>query len=276
MTEEKIIAENAPAVSVIIPFYNTEDYLEKCLNSVTKQTFSDIEIICIDDGSTDDSYKIAKGYADKDDRVTIIQKEHSNAGDARNEGLKAAKGKYLAFVDADDFIEPEMIERAYRTAEEQTADIVWFRCRMFDHFSKKFIECPWTQRPHEMPQERPFSAFDASEKIFNMGSCTPWDKLYRRDFITGKDIRFQSVAASNDMLFTFGALALAERITTIGDILYDQRVNHFKKLATNTMDISSNYYDALSGLKSFLTDRGVYDLFEKSFKNWAVDFSLWN
>ena len=275
MAENKTIDNNNPVVSVIIPLYNVEDYLEKCLDSVTNQTLSDIEIICIDDGSTDGSPDILKEYAEKDERIVVIKKEHSNAGDARNEGLRIARGKYLAFVDADDFTETDMVEKAYRAAEEQSADIVWFRCRLYDHFSKKYIDCPWTLREHEMPEGRPFSSLEASEKIFNMGSTTPWDKLFRKDFILENDLKFQSITTSNDMVFTFGALSLAERITTIGDVLYYQRVNHLKKLATNVTDNFLNYYKALVGLKEFMTERGFFDFFEKSFKNWAVDFSLW-
>ena len=267
---------NNPKVSVIVPLYNAEDYLNKCLTSLINQTFSDIEIICIDDGSTDDSMKILKEFAENDERIIIVKKEHSNAGEARNEGLRIARGQYLAFTDADDFAEPDMIERAYKTAEKQSADIVWFRSRMYDHFLSEYADCPWTLRPHEMPANRPFSASEASEKIFNMGSCTPWDKLFKSSFIFDNGITFQSVTTSNDMVFTFGALSLANRITTIEDILYNQRVNHLKVLSTNVYNTTLNYYKALSGLKEFLIGHGVYESFEKSFKNWAVDFSLWS
>ena len=265
-----------PQVSVIIPFYNAEDYIEQCALSVIDQSLKNIEIIFIDDGSTDNSSDIIKKFQKKDSRIKLIDKEHSNAGDARNEGLKTAKGEFLSFVDADDFIEPDMLEKAYYVAEEQCAEIVHFRSDMYDDVSGKFIESPWTLREWEMPKTRPFSASDATEKVFNMGSCTPWDKLFRRSFILENNIEFQSVTSSNDMLFTFGALSLAGCITTVDDLLYHMRVGHRKYLAENAENMSANYFKALLGLKHFLEERGLYEQFKKSFLNWAADFSLWN
>ena len=110
-------------LSVIIPVYNVENYLRECLDSITSQTVKDIEIICIDDGSTDNSPKILKEYQKKDSRIKIITKENGGQASARNLGIKKAQGEYIAFIDSDDFIESEMLEKLYTKAKDNNLDI---------------------------------------------------------------------------------------------------------------------------------------------------------
>ncbi len=272
----KAIMEGNVKISVIIPVYNAEHYLKQCLDSLFAQTFQDFEALAVDDGSVDASPSILQEYAEREPRLHVFTKEHSNAGEARNLGLEQAAGEYLAFLDADDFVEPQFLERAYSEAVEKEADIVMFRCNQYDEPSKTFRECPWTLRTWEMPEQRPFSAQDTAGKIFNMGSCTPWDKLFKRSFIVENNIHFQSNESSNDMLFTYAAQALAGRISTIEDILCHQRVGYPKCLAKDIEYLTSCFYKALKALQSFLIERGIDETFKKSFVNWAVDFSLFS
>ena len=112
-----------PKISVIIPMWEVKDFLERCLDSVVNQTFKDLEIICVDDGSTDNSLEIAKRYADKDERIQLIHREHSaGPGAARNIGLDRARGKYIGFVDSDDWIDLDFYEKLYNAAEKHNAD----------------------------------------------------------------------------------------------------------------------------------------------------------
>ena len=111
-------------VSVIIPVYNVEQYLNQCLDSVINQTLKDIEIICVDDGSTDNSFKMLEEYAQKDNRIKVIHQKNKGAAAARNEGLYIAQGKYLSFLDSDDFFEIDMLEQMYNCAEKYNTDIV--------------------------------------------------------------------------------------------------------------------------------------------------------
>ena len=104
-------------VSVILPVYNASDYLHQCMDSIVGQTLKDIEIICVDDGSTDNSLDILKEYEQKDKRVKVIQQKNAGAGAARNNGLSIATGEYLSFLDSDDFFEPDMLEKAYEKAK---------------------------------------------------------------------------------------------------------------------------------------------------------------
>lgn len=111
-------------ISVIIPVYNEESYLNQCLDSILAQTLQEIEILCIDDGSTDRSLEILRDYAAKDSRFRVFTQENRYAGTARNVGIKYAEGKYFSFLDADDFFSPVLLERLYQAAEQQGADIV--------------------------------------------------------------------------------------------------------------------------------------------------------
>ena len=126
-TKATIIHQNnidyTPKVSVIIPVYNTEKYLRECLDSVINQTLKEIEIICVDDGSTDSSLNILKEYANKDNRFTIITQQNLHAGVARNAGLTVVKGEYVSFLDSDDYIKFEYLEKLYNKIVLEKADI---------------------------------------------------------------------------------------------------------------------------------------------------------
>ncbi|MXP74999.1 glycosyltransferase [Lachnospiraceae bacterium WCA-9-b2] len=116
--------ESMVPLSVIIPVYNTEKYLSKCLDSIINQTMRELEIICVDDGSTDSSFKILKEYADRDKRIHIVRKENGGLVSARKAGVKEASGRYIGYVDSDDWIEPQMYERLYEWAVKEHADMV--------------------------------------------------------------------------------------------------------------------------------------------------------
>lgn len=119
-------------VSVILPVYNVERYLKKCMDDILGQTLREIEVICIDDGSTDGSLGILREYEQKDERVRVLEQENTGAAFARNRGMELAKGEYLSFLDSDDFYEPEMLERAYLRAKETQADVTIFRGNRYD------------------------------------------------------------------------------------------------------------------------------------------------
>ena len=135
-TKAKIEVQNRinyiPKVSVIIPVYNVQNYLRPCLDSVLKQTLKEIEIICVDDGSTDGSLEILKQYAAKDNRITVLKQKNLHAGVARNAGLAVARGEYLSFLDSDDFFELNMLEESYRLIRKKQADILFYQYKNFN------------------------------------------------------------------------------------------------------------------------------------------------
>ena len=155
-----------PEISVIIPVYNQELYLEQCLDSVLGQTLRDIEVLCIDDGSLDRSAEILKRYAKQDPRLTVIQQENQGAGTARNCGLRLAKGKYLSFLDSDDFFEPDMLLKAYQRAEKEKADFVVFNSDQYLTNEGVFDSCSWIIRQEDIPPYSPFSYRQLTDNIF--------------------------------------------------------------------------------------------------------------
>ena len=124
-------------VSVVVPVYNTELYLNQCVDSLLAQTLKNVEFIFVDDGSTDRSVEILKEYQQKDPRITILQQKNQFAGVARNNGMKAATGKYIIFVDSDDFFEPTMLEEAFNCAEANQAEIVAFDFYRYNNVTKE-------------------------------------------------------------------------------------------------------------------------------------------
>ena len=136
---------NKPVISVIIPIYNSEKYLSECLNSVVNQTLHDIEIICVNDGSTDSSLEILEDYQSKDKRIKIINQEHNNAGSARNKGLEIARGEYLSFLDSDDYFDLNMLKEMYLTAKsDNKIEIVIAKSKQFEDNNNSFKEMEWS------------------------------------------------------------------------------------------------------------------------------------
>ncbi len=122
----KISMNEEPLISIIVPVYNTEEYLTLALSSLCSQTYKNIEIICVDDGSTDNSLKILEKFRAFDSRIKIIKQKHQGVSVARNKGLDKVTGKYIAFVDSDDYVKPEMFEVLYKTIKKYDTDVVLF------------------------------------------------------------------------------------------------------------------------------------------------------
>ena len=265
-----------PVVSVIIPVYNGHDHLRHCLDSVTAQTLREIEIICVDDGSEDDSVDILNEYAKKDPRILVIRQSNGGAGKARNTGLKSAGGKYLSFLDSDDFFEPQMLEHAVNKIREDKADFVAFRCDQYLEDTDKFKNIRYSLKEDHLPPYTPFTYREITDNVFRAFVGWAWDKLYDRSFVLKNGLTFQEQRTSNDMLFVFSALVAAKRISWLDEVLAHQRRNNMESLSNTREKSWFCFYDALAALRSFLRERGVYGELERDFINYALHFSLWN
>lgn len=265
-----------PLVSVIIPVYNVEHYLRQCLDSVRAQTLSDIEIICVNDSSTDGSLSILEEYAKKDPRIQVVTQPNGGAGAARNKGLSMAKGKYLSFLDSDDFFESDMLELAYKKAEEDKADFVVFNSDQYYTDKKKFVEVPWTLRIKELPPYMPFNHRQMTDNIFKVFVGWAWDKLYSREFVENNHLLFQEQRTSNDMLFVFSAVAIAKRISIVNKVLAHQRRDAKDSLSKTRENSWYCFYDALTALRDRLQAEGIYKETEKDYINYALHAVLWN
>ena len=265
-----------PIVSVIMPVYNGEKYLRQCLDSVVNQTLKDIEIICVDDGSSDSSLSILQEYAKKDERVIVLQQKNSGAGAARNNGLRNSTGKYLSFLDSDDFFEKEMLEKAVRKIEEDQADFVVFRCDQYLNNSDEYKKANYTLKKQMLPPYTPFRYRQITDNVFKAFMGWAWDKVYNREFVMKHGLTFQEQRTSNDLLFVFTALVLAEKITYMEDVLVHQRRNNDTSLSNTREKSWFCFYDALCALRDVLKKYDLYEELERDFINYALHFSLWN
>ncbi len=259
-----------------MPVYNAQDYLEQCIVSILAQTLQEIEVICVDDSSTDRSLEILKKYEKEDSRVRVLTQPNSGAGAARNRGLSQASGEYLSFLDADDFFEPDMLELAYAKAKEDRADMVVFKSDQYHTDSDQFVQVAWTLREKEIPPYTPFNHRQMTDNIFKVFVGWAWDKLFSREFVEKHHLTFQEQRTSNDMLFVFSAVALAKRITIVPKVLAHQRRDAKDSLSKTRENSWHCFYDALTALRQRLTDEGLFPETEKDFINYALHFSLWN
>lgn len=265
-----------PKVSIIVPVYNVEKYLPQCLESILNQTLQDIEIICIDDSSTDGSLAVLQDYAQRDNRIIVLQQPNAGAGIARNTGMHIARGEYLAILDSDDFFELDMLEKSYLKCKEDHADICVFRSNRYDTQNKKWEEIPWTIKQRYLPEKTPFCARDIYPYIFQIFNGWAWDKLYRREFIENSKLQFQGLRTTNDAFFVFMANIQAETITIVDEVLAHHRVNTKTSLSVTREKSWDCCWQAVSAIQKELQKRNQYDLVEQSFINWALHFLLWN
>lgn len=279
LTSAEIIVQNninyTPKVSVIIPVYNSADYLRECLDSVTKQTLQEIEIICIDDGSSDNSLEILKEYASKDNRFTVLTQKNLYAGTARNAGLSVAKGEYLSFLDSDDFFDQEMLKKMYQKISDAQSDIVVCRCAVYMDDTKQIDEqkLDYTLRLN-LIKGNYFSADTNPDDLIQICQGFAWDKLFNHEFIKRNNLRFQGIANTNDAQFTFSAMALASSISYITDRLITKRQNYSKSLTSNRHGNPCCFISAIEKIKENLDNYGLLDKLHCSFWNWAISLSL--
>ena len=190
------------AVSIIIPVFNTEKYLSKCLDSVCNQTLENIEIICIDDGSTDNSLSILKEYAERDNRIKIISKKNEGQGVARNLGICQAKGEYIGFVDSDDFVTHNMFDTLYKKSKKYNLDLVMCKVASFNEISKEINDSLWYYSLGVFKgfQKNIFNHIDTFEFTCVI-SVTPYNKLYKRELLINKSILFPENLIFEDEVF---------------------------------------------------------------------------
>ncbi len=265
-----------PSVSVIIPVYNIEKFLSACLDSVCSQTLKDIEIICVDDGSTDSSLAILHRYKKQDERVIVLTQQNQGAGAARNYGLSIAKGEYLAFLDSDDFFEPDLLEKLYREAKKTQAEIVVCRADRYDNGTAEYMKIPWSIKEHLLPDFKPFSSKDIKKNFFEAFVWWPWDKLYKKSYIDSLGIQYQQLRTTNDLFFVCAAVLMAPNISYINDVLVHQRVSLKSSLSVTREKSWDNFYKALIALRDYLKKQGLYERFEQDFINYCLNFSFWH
>lgn len=267
---------NKYKVSVILPVYNAELYLRKCLDSLINQSLHDIEIICVDDGSSDNSLEILKKYQGRDKRIKVLHQENMGAGVARNNAMKIASGEYLSFLDSDDFFEKDMLKEAYLKSKETDADICIYEAYFYDNVTHKRSHCNFNILKDDLPNRTVFNRQDFKSNIFKSIMGWPWDKLFKRSFIENNHLRFQALRTTNDMYFVYSAIIKADKITILEKELYNQRRNLSTSLSS-TRELSWNcFYEGLISVKNELIDMNIYEEYKRDFVNYALISCLWN
>lgn len=262
-------------VSVIIPVYNIERHLRQCLDSVAAQTLRDMEIICVDDGSTDGSPAILAEYASRDSRFQVVTQPNGGPGAARNAGMGLAGGEYLIFLDSDDWFEANFLESMVGKAEETGADVTICRAVEFDTATGGELLSEWMLKSQYLPGES-FSPGDIAKHFFQFTYGMPWDKLYNRSFLVKTGVQFPDLRNSEDLAFVFPSLLLAEHIAILDQTLIHHRVNRLASVSNTRSGQPDAPYEAFSIVKIFLEKHGLMERYRQSFLNWAMEFLVWH
>ena len=253
--EEKIENNISPKVSIIVPIYNVEKYLRQCLDSIVNQTLKDIEIILVDDGSTDSCPSICDEYASKDKRIIVIHKENKGLGAAYNTGLDIAKGEYIGFVESDDFIELNMYEELYKRAVETGVDVVKSSFYYY-HFEKYSIS---NTSKFENIKNGIYKMRQIPE--FLWGHCSHWSAIYKRDFLLNKKIKFHETkgAAAQDFGFALSVFANLDECYILNSKLYyytidnlNQSINQKNSIADRVLDEFKLSFEDLKNINANL------------------------
>lgn len=203
-------------VSIVVPCYNVEKYVVKCIESLINQTYSDIEIIAVNDGSTDSTIDILTSIAKTDERIKVYNKKNGGLSDARNYGLSKSNGNYICFADSDDYVDEKYIEKMYTNMEESKADIVACDFWYVDEYGKK-----WSSSKNK--SNKIFNNIEAIKDIFTLTQSLEvmtWNKLYRKELFTKNNIEFPFGKLHEDNFTTYKLFYYSKNISLINDKLY--------------------------------------------------------
>ncbi len=254
------MCDSNPAISVIVPVYNEEKFLRNCLNSIAGQTMRDFEVIVVNDGSTDNSLNIMKEFKDKYTNFIIINKENSGTSGARNQALKYARGDYIAFVDSDDYIEPEFLKRLYSFAKKTDSDIACCGYYTYIPEKNKHIRKPFCLKTGVYSSEKILNSLIKDVRMhFYM-----WNKLWKRKLfedhnITFPDMCFEDIPVSMNLFY------FADKIAVINEEYYNY-TRHENSIVSN-MDVQklNDYIKAFACIRNFLEKNNDFDNYKFSF-----------
>lgn len=259
-----------PKVSILVPIYNVEKYLEECLDSLVAQTLNEIEIICLNDGSTDKSLEIIKTYAKSDDRIIIVDKENSGYGDSMNKGLKKATGEYIGIVESDDFIELDAFEKMYNLAKNYDADVV--RSNYFHYKNGKNTRYEYIDVRDIGRLINPISR----NWIFYQAPAI-WSAIYKNDFIKEKKINFLSTpgASYQDTGFNFKVLASTNRVIFTDEAFLHYRLDNDASSVNNPGKVY-NVCKEYAEIERYLRANDLYDEYAEIMQMAKFGAYYWN
>lgn len=260
-------------VSLILPVYNVEEYLRQCLDSIVNQTLKDIEIICINDGSNDNSLKILNEYAAKDKRFVIISQENQGQGVARNKGIDIAKGEYIQFVDPDDWIELDALETLYNLAKLKNSQIIRFNYRIYNDYSGEFQTCKLLEYfkksyNYDLTLHDFYSWKDLDCKGFSDLEIFSPMYFYSADFIRTNNIKYGVGRLGEDLIFVVSSILLADRIDYLNKYYYYYRIRQSSSVFSKS-DNNFSIFDNLLSVKQFLIENNFNEELNKYWLKFA-------
>lgn len=248
-----------PILSVVIPAYNAADCLDETLRTLENQSLKNIEIICVDDGSTDDTFGIAKRHEALDSRVRSIHQDNAGAGPARNKGFEFAKGDWVAFLDADDIYKPDFLNSMVEAATVAGADIAI--CEADSLVETTGEVKPWSRFP-SFVKGNIFETSQDARHTFQVCNPVPFNKIFNAGFIRERGIKFQDTPNSNDIFFTYAAIACSRKVAIVREPLVSYRISggasiqdDFFKHPTKAKCLCTQ--TALAGILSYCKDNGL-------------------
>ncbi|SCY71393.1 glycosyltransferase [Butyrivibrio sp. INlla14] len=259
-----------PRVSIVMPVYNAGIYLKDAISDILCQTFTDFELICVDDGSTDGSLEVLKFFAGKDERIQIISQSNMGAGIARNMGLNASNGEFIIFLDADDRFSPGLIETMYKRAFETNAQIVVCDALQFNSESGEIYnpdDVGHILRNDITPDKDTFSYNDCPDDIYLFSAMTAWNKMYDLSFVREAGVQFQSVPYFNDAYFVVILMGMAERISTVSNQLIQYRLGNASSISwfVKKSEAPEYFFELFISMKDTLVKKGIFDATKKAF-----------
>ena len=265
-------------VTIIMPVYNAEQFLKDSIIDIRNQTYRFWELICVDDGSTDQSGKILTEFQREEERIKVLRQTNKGAACARNSAMKYISGEYVLCLDADDRFHPEVLEKAVMQAECLQTDILLFDAECFDHETGQKLPGEWLVMRDKLPAQKVFCFQDFPENIFLFSHSVPWNKLYRTKFLRENEIIFQEIPFEEDVVFVSMANIKAEKLSFLDEPLVKYRQNNHASLTGKI--VRQKYpmcvYDAMEALRQALVEEGIYEQVWKGFVNYAAEHFLWN
>lgn len=258
-----------PKVSIVMPVYNSEQYLKETLDSILSQSYKNLELICVDDGSTDRSLDILQKYSNTDQRITIIKQKNQFAGVARNNGFSKVTGKYVLFLDSDDIFERNMLKSVVRIAEKEHTDIVFFG---FYHFSTSIKSRSLMGIPYK--NKKITSAKEHKNDLFQIGQGVPWNRLYNVEFVRKTNLQFQALQSNNDVFFSKAIMLYAERMIFLNKRYVNYRIRNANSLQGSYKLSSGNFSKCLEAIRQELLKNNLYEDYKISFEKYVVDSFL--
>ena len=240
------------AVSVIIPIYNAEKYIKQMLISLAAQTLRNIEIICVDDGSTDGSKAVCEEFAAFDSRFRVITQKNSGAAIARNRGIDEAKGRWLFFADADDFCKPEMLEEMVAEGDKKNADVVVAEWGSFD--SKTGLKTDVKFPAEYAKLQGKVNCHTEGINIFSQTNFAPWNKLYRSDFIKANGIIYHQISPGDDAFFVISSMLKADNLALLAKPYYYYRYNNSESQTGKLESRVESWLNSLLEVKALLVN----------------------